>query len=130
MIVYVASALFASLGAGHLLLTLSDIFGRPKYFRPADDSAFEALRRTRTAISALSRPYWSGVMGFHFSHSMGAIWFGVMIALSQYHQLDVLRPYLLGTAVIYTLLAWRCWFWGPLIGIALATGMLGWAWLL
>jgi hypothetical protein len=130
MTVYIAAALFASLGVGHLILIFSDMLGRPRYFRPTDDSAFEAMGKTRTAISALSRPYWSGIIGFHISHSMGVLWFGGMIALSEHHRLFTLRPYILATAAIYTLLAWRCWFWGPLTGIAVATGMLCWAWLL
>src|SRR6516225_2857586 len=60
-----SGGIYAILGVLHLIYTLHDFGGRPRYFRPLDRSLLPAMRNTNTAIAPTGRDYWSGVLGFN-----------------------------------------------------------------
>jgi hypothetical protein len=129
MLVYYSAGLFAFLAFMHLLYTINDMVFRPRFFRPSDDQAFAQMQQSRTAISPISRPYWTGILGFHVSHSVGVMWFAGLIFLTQSYGIEVLKPWLLAAAIGYVILSWRCWFWLPTLGISIATALLAAGWL-
>lgn len=109
------------LGTMHLILTFS---GRA--FHPRDPALMAAMQADSPRI-ARATTMWRAAVGFHASHSLGAMLFGLMfgyLALEGagflFHTLFLL---FLGMAVLlaYLYLAWRYWFSTPLRGIALAS---------
>lgn len=129
MLPYYAAGMLAFFAAMHLLYTISDMVFRPRFFRPSDDVAFEKMRQSRTAISPVSRPYWTGILGFNVSHSFGVIWFAGLICVTQQYGIDMLKPWLIAATFGYAFLSWRCWFWLPTLGISIAATVLAFGWL-
>jgi hypothetical protein len=125
---FVAAGIMALLGLVHLIYTLIDFGSAPKYFRPLDESVLTHMRETKTAIAPQGRDYWSGVLGFNLSHSIGLILFGVLIGVATSYEIHWLKPILVATGLIYTAIAYRCWFNAPALGAALATGLLVLGW--
>ena len=129
-IAYGAALIYAVLGGLHGLFTLRDFSGRARYFRPRDEAVLEGMRATTTAMAPGGRDYWSGILGFHMSHSLGVLLLALMIVISIQYRIDWLMPVLAGVAGLMTLIAWRCWFSTPMIGSAIATVLLLAAWAL
>lgn len=127
---YAAALIYAVLGGLHAIYTLRDIGGKPRYFRPKDGAVLEAMRATTTAIAPRGRDYWSGIMGFHLSHSLGVLLFALLIVLSVQYQIGWMMPVLAGIGALFTVIAWRCWFNIPMIGSAIGTALITLAWLL
>ena len=125
---YVAALIYATLGALHGLYALRDFGGRPRYFRPKDAAVLEAMRATTTAIAPQGRDYWSGIMGFHLSHSIGVLLFALLIVISARYQIGWLMPVMAGVGALFTVIAWRCWFNIPMIGSAIGTVLIVLAW--
>jgi hypothetical protein len=79
---------------------------------------------------------WLAWVGFNMSHSLGAILFGVVVALigrssaSFEAQANVFLPLAVLVSAIYLALAVRYWFRTPIIGISLASVCFLVAWLL
>ena len=124
-----AAAIIAILATLHLIYTLRDIVSRPRYFIPRDPALLEAMRGTRVALAPDGRDYWSALLGFHLTHSIGMLLFALLIVLTVTTPLPALKPLMIGLGLVLTLIAWRCWFRIPLIGCAAATVlmMVGWA---
>jgi len=124
-----SAAVFAVLGILHLVYTIHDFGERPRYFRPRDNALMPAMRQTTTAIAPGGRDYWSGILGFNLSHSIGVLLFALLIVLATQYEIMWLKPVLITLGLIFAVIAWRCWFripmWGSLIGTTLMTA----AWL-
>jgi hypothetical protein len=124
-----AAAIFAILGVLHFAYTVHDLTKKPRYFKPKDSALLVAMRQTKTAIAPGGRNYWAGILGFHFSHSIGVLLFALLIWLSTQYQIDWLPPFLVAVGGVYSLLAWRFWFHIPLIFSLAGTLLLMAAWL-
>ena len=111
------------------IFAVRDFGERPRYFRPKDAALLDAMRATKVALAPDGRDYWSALLGFHFSHSIGVLLFALLIVLAGNLEIDWLKVLLVCLGAVYTWIAWRCWFHIPLIGCALATGLMivGWA---
>jgi hypothetical protein len=125
---FAAAAIIAVLATLHLVYTLQDLFGQPRYFTPRDRALLEAMRTTKLSLAPTGHDYWSATLGFHLTHSIGLLLFALLIVLSVTTPLPALHPLLIGVALVLTLIAWRCWFHIPLAGCAVAAGLLiaGW----
>lgn len=68
---------------------------------------------------------WRAWLGFNFSHSVGAVTFGLIYLILAISEFDVLtgNPILLWLPVAvsgaFVLMAWRYWFIIPLVGTSL-----------
>ena len=125
---YAAALIYAVLGGLHGLYALRDFAGKPRYFRPTDGAMLEAMRATKTAIAPRGRDYWSGILGFHLSHSIGVLLFALLIVISELYQIGWLMPVLAANGALLTIIAWRCWFHIPMIGSLVGTVLIVLAW--
>jgi len=120
-LILASAAIVFVLGAGHLYLT---------YFshklHPRDRELSARLQQAPPMISA-ETTYWRATVGFHVSHSIGALFFGLL-----YGYLAVAEPgFLFHTPFIAALglllllskltLARLYWFSTPLLGLGVAT---------
>jgi len=123
-----SAAVFAVLGSLHLVYTLRDFGERPRYFRPADRSLLPAMRKTTTAIGPNGRDYWSGVLGFNLSHSIGVLLFALFIVVTAQYQISWLKPILALVGAAFAAISWRCWFRVPMLGSLIGTALMvaGW----
>jgi hypothetical protein len=128
ILAFVSAAIFAVLGALHLAYTLHDFGGKPRYFRPRDAALLPAMRQTKTAIAPGGRDYWSGILGFNLSHSIGVLLFALTIVLATQYRIEWLKPLLVAVGLAFAFIAWRCWFRIPMLGSLLATLLMiaGW----
>ena len=125
-----SAAILAVLGLIHLVYTVRDAFGTPRYFAPVDRSLLGSMRETKIALAPNGHDFWDALIGFHFSHSIGVLLLAGMIVLETVHPTGWMRPILCAVAAVYTLIAWRYWFHIPLIGVAVATVAMTVAWTL
>lgn len=125
-----SAGVFAILGALHLVYTLHDFGERPRYFRPADRSLLPAMRKTYTAIAPTGRDYWSGILGFNLSHSVGVLLFALLIVVTAQYQITWLTPILIVVGAVFAAIAWRCWFRIPMLGSLIGTALMIAAWAL
>jgi hypothetical protein len=126
---YLGAAVLATLAVLHLIYTIRDFGPKPRYFVPRDASLIERMRATHVALAPRGRDYWSALLGFHLSHSIGVLLLGLLIVVASIYQIDGLKVLLVGVGAAFTFIAWRCWFHIPLIGCAAATCLMaaGWA---
>jgi len=119
----------ALLGSLHLLYTAKDFGESPRHFSPRSSALLAQMRETRTALAPRGRDYWSGILGFHLSHSMGVLMFSLLIILADQYQIEWLKPFLVVIAFSYAGIAHRCWFRIPMLGASAAGVLLaaGWA---
>lgn len=129
MLPLLAAGILAILATLHFIYTLHDFVLEPRYFKPRDASLLAAMRKTQIALAPKGRDYWTALLGFHFSHSIGVMLFALLIVLAGTLQIDWLKILLVGIGFLYTWIAWRFWFHIPLIGCAIATVLMiiGWA---
>ena len=125
-----SAGIFAVLGALHLVYTLHDFGERPRYFRPADRALLAAMRKTHTAIAPAGRDYWSGILGFNLSHSVGLLLFALLIVVAAQYQIAWLKPILTAVGAAFAAIAWRCWFHIPMLGSLIGTALMMAAWAL
>ena len=120
LLVLISAVLVGLLGTGHLLITLRG----PKLL-PRDPSLKPAMERVSPTITRQTT-MWRAWMGFNFSHSMGALLFGLVygyLALLQgelFFQSVFLQALGLVTLVSYVVLARLYWFITPLIGTSIS----------
>lgn len=118
-LVVAGSAILASLGALHVLLT----FRGPK-LRPRDPATLAAMRADSAGITRAAS-MWDFWIGFNLSHSLCAIVFGVLYGyLALAHPAVLfgswfLLGFALATLASLLLVASRWWFAAPRNGIAL-----------
>ena len=120
----VAAAILGVLGVLHLVYTARDFGARPRYFKPLKAELLNDMRQTKTALAPKGRDYWSGILGFHLSHSVGVLLFALLICVSTLYGIDWLKPVLIGVGAIYASISYRCWFHIPTISVSLATTLL------
>ena len=125
---FAAAAIMAVLGLLHLAYTLHDFGTRPRYFSPKNAALLDAMRETRTALAPEGRDYWSGILGFNLSHSIGVLLFALLITLATAYQILWLQPALVVVGGLYVTISFRCWFRVPTISALVATGLMiaGW----
>jgi len=123
-----SGGIYAILGVLHLIYTLHDFGGRPRYFRPVDRSLLAAMRNTNTAIAPTGRDYWSGILGFNLSHSIGVLLFALLILVTAQYQISWLKPILVLVGLAFTVIALRCWFNTPMLGCLIGTALMTAAW--
>jgi hypothetical protein len=88
------------------------------------------MRRTHTAIASGGRDYWSGVLGFNLSHSLGVLMFALLVYLATIYHIDWLKPGLVAIGIAYAAISYRCWFQRPTVGVLLAVALMVGGWLL
>jgi hypothetical protein len=125
---YAAAAIIALLGILHLAYTLHDFMTAPKYFAPTNPQTLQAMKSAHTAIAPQGRDYWSGVLGFNLSHSLGLLLFALLVVVTAAQDIIWLKPVTVLFGAAYGMISYRCWFIAPTIGVSFATGlmMLGW----
>jgi hypothetical protein len=122
------ASIMALLGSLHLTYTFLDFGKSPRFFSPRNSALLPQMRETRTALAPGGRDYWSGILGFHLSHSLGVLLFSMLAIVTDQYQIEWLKPLIILIAFIYAGIAQKCWFRIPMLG-ALITGLLlliGW----
>lgn len=128
MLAYGAATLFALLGTVHLVYTLRDFGPRPRNFVRQDTMLLDAMRQTKTALAPDGGAYWSGILGFHLSHSIGVLLLALLISVATAHPIGWLKAGLIIVAAIYAAISARCWFRVATIAILLAASLMGNGW--
>jgi len=113
-------AVFLTLGLLHLRLTLSDLKA-PRFFAPANAALLEDLKNTRINLRKDVKNFWLSYLGFHFSHSAGLIFYGLVAGYCALARPDILsdmaaRIGLVAFGASYVLMARAFWFAIPVIG--------------
>jgi len=126
---FLAAAMLATLATLHLVYTIHDFLFEPRYFSPRDRSLLARLRTTHNAMTPAGRDYWSALLGFHLSHSIGVLLFALLIVLASLHGMGWLKMLLVALGGVFSWIAWRCWFRVPLYVCAGATTLMlvGWS---
>ena len=115
-----SASILLTLGAAHLWLTY-----RGTAFEPRDAALKQRLEEVSPFISRQTT-MWRAAVGFHASHSAGAMLFGLIYGYLALAQATVLfgSPFLLALGLVYlggmAVLGYRYWFRVPLLGIAIA----------
>jgi hypothetical protein len=93
---------------------------------PTDGQLEIAMKETRVVISHQTT-MWNAWIGFHFSHSISLILFGLMYGYLVIYRWELLhRSYFLAIVgllflLAYVVLARVFWFKAPFIGVSMAT---------
>lgn len=122
LLIVAAACIYGWLGSVHLVFTF---FSRMFSARNPD---VEAGMKSTSPVLTSQSTMWKCWVGFNASHSLGILLFaGVYLLLAVTH-MEVLRqtPALLWLAVAtsfgYLALAFRYWFYAPMLGVLCATG--------
>lgn len=129
----IGGGIFAILGLLHAVYTLQDI-RRPRRLVPDDPSVSAAMAGSFVRLARGGTTMWQAWVGFNFSHSLGAVLFGVLCIFSGAAMGTVVVPgwvlFLLWViGLTYLALGVLYWFRIPIVGIAIGTGCLVVAWL-
>ena len=120
LLLLTGAAIFAVLGALHLLYTFTGT-----RLQPRDAAAIAAMQATHPRL-APGTTVWRAWIGFNASHSMGAILFGLVYGfLANAHpQLLFNSPFLLAVGVVMlgglAVLAKLYWFRIPFAGVGIS----------
>jgi len=115
---------FVFLGLAHALATPLTL-AESKGLSPRDVGLRETMSR-ETFLLTRRTTLWLAWVGFNFSHSLGAVLFGVVVLLigrspiSFHAQASVFVPLAVAVSGLYLVIGLRYWFRTPLIGIALS----------
>lgn len=118
-----ACVIVFALGSLHAWLTLSS-----EKFSPRDDALKARLQEVSPRISKQTT-MWRAGLGFHYSHSLGAILFAAVYAYLAWFGWDFLMQSVflraLGLAYLLTMLtlAVKFWFRIPVIGLVFSSGL-------
>jgi hypothetical protein len=128
-----AGGIFVLLGSLHALYTFLDI-RRPRRLVPQDPSLALAMAESPVRLARGGTTMWRAWVGFNFSHSMGAILFGMLCIGAGLALGTIILPawillVLVLIALMYAGLSILYWFRIPTVGITLATFCLVTAWL-
>ncbi|NKB44538.1 MAG: hypothetical protein GKS03_09705 [Alphaproteobacteria bacterium] len=100
---------------------------RPFRLTPHKPEVREAMQGSTMVIHP-STNMWRGWLGFNFSHSLGAVVFGLIYLVLATSDFAVIaaNPVLLWlpivTSGLFVVLAWHYWFIIPLVGISIGFG--------
>ena len=120
----IGCSVFVILGVGHAALMLFST-----KFEPRDADLLAQLKSSQPGLSKTGN-LWSGIKGFHLSHSLGLVLFGafyITLSLENPGYLQsstVLNLGLLLVPAIYIYLAHRFWFSVPRNCFVVAFGLL------
>ena len=121
---YVAGTMpFILLGFVHLVYTWVERT-RPFRLSPRNGDVRTAMMQSELKIYPGTN-VWRGWLGFNFSHSVGAIGFGIFYLELAMHDFPVIagNAILLWLPIVFSgaivVLAWRYWFIYPLVGTAM-----------
>jgi hypothetical protein len=123
-LVILGCSVFIILGIGHAALMLFST-----QFEPRDPSLLAQLKSSQAGLSKTGN-LWSGIKGFHLSHSLGMVIYGglyttLAIENPSYLQSSaILNMGLLLVPSIYIYLAHRFWFNVPRNCFVVALGLL------
>lgn len=129
MLTYLSAGIFALIGILHIGLALYDFSAEPRFFRPHDDEALEALKKTYIETAGDSRDYWTSTLGVHLCHAVGVILFAILIVLEDAYEITGLRPLLALVGAGYSLVAWRFWSRRPVSASMIGTILLCASWI-
>jgi len=121
LLLLTGAAIFAILGALHLLYTFTGT-----RLQPRDAAAIAAMQATHPRL-APATTVWRAWIGFNASHSLGALVFAAFVIGLAGWRMDVIRDapafawLAAANALAWTWLAWRYWFRIPLAGLAVAS---------
>lgn len=127
---FIGAGIIGLLGLLHLIYTFRDAIGPPRFFRPRDKSLLASLRQTKVALAPSGRDFWSALVGFHFSHSLGVLLFALLAVVTTNLAIGWLYPVLIAVGAVYAFLAWRYWFMIPMVGCSVGTVLLTLGWYL
>jgi hypothetical protein len=133
-LISIAGLIYVVLGTLHGLYTWLDT-RNPRRIVPDDPAVILAMQNSRIRLTAGASTMWQGWVGFNFSHSLGAVFFGATLCsiaatLSRLSPEPWVLLLLAGVSSAYLALAVRYWFRIPVLGTATATGCLALAWLI
>jgi hypothetical protein len=128
LLIVAGASVFMLLGARHFSYALADL-KEPRYFAPADRNLLPAMKATTVRLSKKAKNFWLSSLGFHFSHSVGVMFFAaaaIYVALGQPELLadPFIDAAIVGVGASYVAMAHFFWFSIPLIGTALGTGLI------
>ncbi|OIQ73157.1 hypothetical protein GALL_452070 [mine drainage metagenome] len=129
----IGGSLFGILGLIHAAYTFADL-SHPRRLVPDNPAVMAAMSASGVRLARGGTTMWRAWLGFNFSHSLGAVVFGIAcIAVGltlpslTLPKAALLLPVVVG--LIYLWLAIRYWFRIPVIGIAVGTLFLAAGWL-
>ena len=125
--------IFVLLGFLHALYTFLDI-RRPRRLVPQEPSVALAMAESPVRLARGGTTMWRAWVGFNFSHSLGAVLFGMLcvgagLVLGTLELPAWILFILVVIALIYVGLSVLYWFCIPTMGLTLATVCLVIAWL-
>jgi len=121
LLIVIGSSIFLILGSIHLFYTF--FTGK---FTPRNSAAEQEMKNTSPVLTRQTT-VWNAWVGFNASHSLGAIFLGLVniLLITQYfsvaHDSLMLQIINLSTILFYLFLAKRYWFKTPLIGIIISS---------
>jgi len=121
-------AFFFILGALHLRLTVRDL-KEPQHFFPARRDLLEDLKKTRINLRKDVKDFWTSYLGFHFSHSVGLLFYGAVVIYCALLRPDILSDVVARLAIVifgasYVLMARAFWFAIPFIGAGIGVTLI------
>lgn len=130
----IGGSIFVLLGCLHALYTFLDI-RRPRRLVPQDPAVTLAMTASPLRLSRDGTTMWRAWVGFNFSHSVGAVLFGVVCIgagtlLGPVVIPAWVLPVLVAISLIYLVLSILYWFRVPTLGIAVASLCLLVSWLM
>ncbi len=122
------AALFFLLGTLHLRLTVRD-WKQPQHFVPARKELLDDLKATRINLTKDAKDFWTSYIGFHFSHSVGVMFYGAVVAYCALVRPDILGDVVARLALVivggcYVLMARAFWFRVPFIGAGIGVTLI------
>lgn len=125
LLLIAAGLIYMGLGGLHAFYAWQDE-AEPRRFAPDDPAVLAGMQRATIRLTRGATTVWRGGLGFHYSHSMGAVLFGALAVLigADHGHLDLpgwVFPAFAVWSALYMVVAWRYWFRIPLIGTAIAT---------
>ena len=120
--------IFFLLGALHLRMTVADM-KEPRRFVPAKRELLRELQETRIALRKDIKNFWLSYLGFHFSHSVGVMFYALTVAYCGLVRPDILADMLVRVAIVgfgasYVLMSRAFWFIIPLAGSAIGVTLI------
>ncbi|MEO6068347.1 MAG: hypothetical protein ABIQ41_10260 [Gemmatimonadales bacterium] len=124
---------FIVLGALHAWHTPTRTTDR-KGLSPRDQSLAEAMTRSAPRLTDRT-DIWRAWVGFNFSHSLGAVLFGLFVVMigrsdaSYAAQAALAAPLALLVSLCYLVLGFKYWFRTPIMGIGVSVSCFAAAWI-
>lgn len=120
--------MFFLLGALHLRMTVADL-KEPKKFAPEKPGLLEELQNTRMAFRKDLKSFWLTYIGFHFSHSIGILFYAAVVIYCALARPDILGDIYVRVGIVvfgaaYVLLSRAFWFVIPLVGSLLGVALI------